>query len=453
MQYGEDAKDSISTYYFEAKGKDDDNYKAILTVLAINIMLPVTAFSAFMYIAFFGSDWIADYAAMYMKGNFISEKSLKGKSAKEKEKSAKEKEAKHLNSKGKTSEHTKELSLLEEGKYDDSLHEDHKNNETVPKTLAASSSSPSTKEITRNANGKINDTLVSNKDGESKNPAMSQGANVHVVIKEEEEQREKDYRNRKINIMALSYSFVILGIALFAFHILASVMLIRYGNEVLYDDKDSHGATSFGARDDQCVPIIYTAFSFLPSTALVLHVITSYPRLNCKKVLNNGGHNKALKKNKNDETQRAPKDLAEEDATDKALGKVFKTSFGFFFVYLGFYFLPYMALAFINDPIETGFIYLIEISFVFSLFANFKTFFTVLAEGHCYLEVKNQVMFIAASGSTLAYFLVIFLFMLTLGNFHDFQAIENLTLPIIIGLLSLFVLKPAIKYVKSEANK
>ena len=63
------------------------------------------------------------------------------------------------------------------------------------------------------------------------------------------------------------------------------------------------------------------------------------------------------------------------------------------------------------------------------------------------------LVFVTASGISVAYFLIIFLFILTLGNFYDFQAIQNLTLPLIIGLLSLFVFKPFIKYARSETKK
>ena len=52
--------------------------------------------------------------------------------------------------------------------------------------------------------------------------------------------------------------------------------------------------------------------------------------------------------------------------------------------------------------------------------------------------------------------MTILIFILTIGNFHDFQTVENLTLPIVIGLLSIFVFKPSRNYVheivKGDAN-
>ena len=62
------------------------------------------------------------------------------------------------------------------------------------------------------------------------------------------------------------------------------------------------------------------------------------------------------------------------------------------------------------------------------------------------------LLFTLTSGFLIAYSLTILILILTLGNFHDFEAVENLTLPIIIGLLSIFVLKPSSNHVQ-EAVK
>ena len=60
----------------------------------------------------------------------------------------------------------------------------------------------------------------------------------------------------------------------------------------------------------------------------------------------------------------------------------------------------------------------------------------------------NFIHFTLASGILIAYFLtILILLILILGNFHDFQAVENLILPIVIGLLSIFVFKPSCNYV------
>ena len=63
--------------------------------------------------------------------------------------------------------------------------------------------------------------------------------------------------------------------------------------------------------------------------------------------------------------------------------------------------------------------------------------------------------FLIASGHAIVYYLIIVIFLITLGSFHNFQAVENLTIPIIFSLLSLVELKPVYKhfFTKSESNK
>ena len=97
-----------------------------------------------------------------------------------------------------------------------------------------------------------------------------------------------NYWSRIVNVVSLSITFLILSIALFVFHILASVNLIHYGNEVLYDDNDDHHDSPLGGNDEishndynlfddgQCVPIVYTAVSFLPSVVLIICSLVAY---------------------------------------------------------------------------------------------------------------------------------------------------------------------------------
>ena len=73
MHYGDETSTSISTYYFEAKSRDEDNYKAIVIIFAVSIMLPIATSIAFSYIVFGHSDWIADYTTTYVKGNYKQE--------------------------------------------------------------------------------------------------------------------------------------------------------------------------------------------------------------------------------------------------------------------------------------------------------------------------------------------------------------------------------------------
>ena len=53
---------------------------------------------------------------------------------------------------------------------------------------------------------------------------------------------------------------------------------------------------------------------------------------------------------------------------NEKFGKAVELSLGMCLVYLGSYFSPYMILAFINDPIQTGFVYGMLGSFIISIF-------------------------------------------------------------------------------------
>ena len=157
---------------------------------------------------------------------------------------------------------------------------------------------------------------------------------------------QNDKQDRKIRIFAMSLACTFLSLALIVFHIMVSMRVIEYGNEVLYDKNDDYNSNDFtgmvtkhDGNDDQCLPIIYVVFSYFPTFALILVLLLGL-------ILIVKFHN----------SNNADESLA--------LGLFLQVSLGVFLVYLGFYFLPYMLLAFINDPIKTTFIYIMGASFI-----------------------------------------------------------------------------------------
>ena len=255
---------------------------------------------------------------------------------------------------------------------------------------------------------------------------------------DEEKEIEKEKQSRRITIAALILVSIILTIALFVFHIIASVKLIQYGNEVLNNVK-VRSEINFNNEqqdgDDQAIPILYTVFSFLSVIILICFIIITLYYFS---------------------------KYSGSQSVDEDLGNYLRLSFGVFLVYLGFYFSTYMVLAFINDPIVTGFVYLIGVLCIISIYL-ISYFLCLLALA--YLAPKYDmeflkpsyadwvyIFFTQISGISLGYFLTILIFILTLGNFHDFQAVQNLTLPIIIAVLSFFVLKPIFKGIKKSVK-
>ena len=371
MQLDGDPIQSISTYYFETKERDKDNYKSIVRIFVASIFFPVVTFIAFSYLAFFYSPWIKTYAIKYMKG-----------------------EGENI------SDDTSQKDLM----------------------------------IEKQSKG----TLTRIKD----------------YVEKTANYKKQNTEEKGIVIFALGLVFVLLTFTLIVFHIIASIHFINYGNEVLYDDNDNHGSmdTSPGGigndghsynlgNDDQCVPIVYVATSFIPTVLLISFLVL-----------------------KSSEVYFIW--YVDADESDESFGMFLQLSLGTFLVYLGFYFLPYMLLAFINDPIQTAFIYMMGASFIlcvylltYSVCSFVATFFKKKTPKVMFIHLCGYkcayffyLLFTLTGGFSIAYSLTILILILTLGNFHDFEAVENLTLPIIIGLLSIFVLKPSSNYVQ-EAVK
>ena len=242
-----------------------------------------------------------------------------------------------------------------------------------------------------------------------------------------EEQKEK--KIRRIKIAALILVSICLSIALFVFHVIASVKLIQYGNEVLNDGKVFTRPSTHRDQDEsqQGIPIFYIVSSFLPMICFIIIIIIRY-RCRC----------------------------SDSQSVAEALGKHLQVSLGILLAYLGFCFSLYIVLAFINDPIVTGFVYLIGALCIFCIYlVSYSFLYCMLVTSSRYklscLDAVS-VLFSLFSGISVAYFLIILIYILTLGNFHDFQAVQNLTLPIIIGLLSFFVLKPFFENIKSSVK-
>ena len=390
MQFTSQTAPYISTYYFETKARDEDNYKSVVRIFAASIYFPCATFVVVSYLAFIYSNRISVLGTEYIKGDY--------------------------------------------------------------------------KIVKESRNGKDNDKQNNKKETTDKDRNTQHGSkSENTQDNSEKEDTYRDMRNRRIMIFSISISSILLILTLFSFHVVASDRLIQYGNEVLYDDNDDYNSIGIPTpegdgiitdndhsydvgKDDQCVPIVYVACSFFPTLILFAMLLLQYCLVSCIAL----------------------------DDVDRALGILLQASFGGFLVYLGFYFAPFMLLAFINDPIQATLIYLIGASAVFSIYlltyylifprtvwmleglspdANYfvRLYTLFLADLYCTFKYR-WIVFTLASGISIAYFLTIIILIVTLGNFHDFQALENLTLPIIIGLLSIFVFKPFYKYVKTSVE-
>jgi len=106
-------------------------------------------------------------------------------------------------------------------------------------------------------------------------------------------------------------------------------------------------------------------------------------------------------------------------------------------MFVGIYFLPYMLLAFISDPLQTASAYVM----VFLLaICGYLTCFSLVTIVKC-VGLPIPFIFLAIVLCT-GYFFAILIYMLTLGSYRDFQPLRNLLLPLIIVMFTYLVFKP-----------
>ena len=136
------------------------------------------------------------------------------------------------------------------------------------------------------------------------------------------------------------------------------------------------------------------------------------------------------------------------------------------FIYIGFNFLPYMLMAFINDPLQTFFIYILI------LFVGACAFMFILRsvkaiakcccnrneakcccnrnEGNSCHDCCHTFCFLFLAISlviSVILSIIAIAYILTLGSFHDFQGLKSVLLPIMVTLLVMVLLKPGYKRV------
>ena len=130
-------------------------------------------------------------------------------------------------------------------------------------------------------------------------------------------------------------------------------------------------------------------------------------------------------------------------------------------VYIASYFVPPMVLAFIQDPMQViltclmaaavvafvyGFLWGIGLIVLLKIIQGIMPFSRWSFKTFC-----NCVITFLAAFSLIFYFILIQC-MFTLGSFSDFQSLQNMLLPLLVVLLSIFILKPGYKYVCKTMN-
>ena len=276
------------------------------------------------------------------------------------------------------------------------------------------------------------------------------------------------YELPKIEEIPLSFLSIFLNGSLLAFHILSAVDLLEYGNDVLQSDQDLNIVTI-------TLSFFVVVVTYIYILALRRSVHELYKGcLESKKTYDIISAETAEFKSV-EVKPKAPKfrRLAAMSITVNA-------------VHLVCYFLPYMLLSFIYNPLQTCFTYLalgfliICVYLLFWIYTRCCTLFCTkfldsptndssiytgdsstddfLSFNKIFPPVKiniNQCILIIACvflslGILLIaiYFSAVIIYVLFLGSLNDFEVIQNLVPPLLIAVLTYLVVKPTYKQAK-----
>ena len=220
-------------------------------------------------------------------------------------------------------------------------------------------------------------------------------------------------------MIATFLTSVVLHLVLVGVHIVSLILNIEYGYKVLHYEADSeHNIHKIG--DIQ--PFFHAGISsFL--AFLIFAVALPY----------------AVYRGKKDWSWKVPLAI----------------SLSVNFIYIGFNFLPYMLMAFINDPLQTFFIYILI------LFVGACAFMFILRsvkaiakcccnrnEGNSSHDCRHTFCFLSMEISlalSAILSIIAIAYILTLGSFHDFQGLKSVLLPIMVAIFVMALLKPGYK--------
>ena len=200
-------------------------------------------------------------------------------------------------------------------------------------------------------------------------------------------------------------------ILLVILHIVSAIKFITYGSKILHDD-------------DLKLPYMYLGLScFLIGTMLAITILVSICRWGKSSLVG--------------------------------------ISISVNIVYIASYFFPPMVLAFIQDPMKiilTCLMTVAVVAFVYALFwgLGLLVLLKIIQGIMPFSKLFYKTLFKCAI-TLLAAFSIIFYFILiqcmfTLGSFSDFRSLQNMLLPLLVVLLSIFMLKPGYKYVCKTLN-
>ena len=130
-------------------------------------------------------------------------------------------------------------------------------------------------------------------------------------------------------------------------------------------------------------------------------------------------------------------------------------------MYLGTFFVPYILLAFIHNPLQTIFYYLVIAILVVSAYLLCVPFSKLVPGFHTHRDFCTSAVFFYVTFSlalSVIFLVMVMFFILTLGSFNDFEEVQNLLVPLLVAVFGVFILKStrqvytSTQDVKSDGN-
>ena len=132
------------------------------------------------------------------------------------------------------------------------------------------------------------------------------------------------------------------------------------------------------------------------------------------------------------------------------------------FIYIGCYFMPYMLLAFIHDPLLTTLTYLTLVFFTVCIYLIclgvwnlYKLKHKIKRDNNKHEKFSDYILYscmVWAMAFSLSMFLFVVTYILTLGSFDDFRDIKYLMPSLPLAVFSLFLIKPLYKLKKQDSD-
>jgi len=219
---------------------------------------------------------------------------------------------------------------------------------------------------------------------------------------------------KTFHLVCLFLTICAITTLLLMLHISSAIAFIDYGNEILHDEEFLIGPNGY-----HYLPYMHAAIScFLNATLFIIAIGWSI-----------------YKRRKN---------------------IVIATLISLNIIYIMCYFFPTLLFTFIYNPLRTiltcfmavivvGIIYAVIWSLGLALLSNVVV--KLFPREQFSLKVLIYSFIALATAYSIFFFFALIIDVIILGSFSDFQALQNdMIVPLLVGLLSFFIVKPAYKY-------